>query len=177
MLIPALIGLAFKSSSNWSENIPKIPTQHQRLIALELKELLPLIDETLVIAELYFNALEGSQRDRIDMLMLEVVSDVRELRELLRESKTRWVMSLTLKIRRKVEKIPRWLTHLAYHSWIPTYQSELAVIREKYDTLIMKDSLLRDILAFISAYCITRWKWTEDLITKTTSKVDRTIRK
>lgn len=177
MLFPALLSLAFSSSQRQRDHRSNDPLKHPRFIALELRELLPEIDETITISKIYFQALKKADADRVDEIVESIMMSILELRILLANSMTRNVIPLTQRIRSEIETIPKMLRYLMYHSEQPLKQREYAEIQRKYDMHISKDSYLRDILAFLRVYFPTRWKWAEELTIKTTSRVDDALSK
>ncbi len=175
MLIPVLIGLAFPESKDTWNLSRKWQSKTPKEIHLELKNLLPQMSETLELAELYFNALEESDGDELDRYISVIVMDIRELFRLVSGSKTKGVFSLLLLIRRKVEKIPRLIMTLLYHSKNEIQKRELSEVLSNYEKNVGKDSLLQDILWFIREYLFIRWKWTDTLRGRVTNTVFKAI--
>ena len=174
MLFPAILSLAFRRG-NQKKSLLKWVHQSPKQISLEVRKLLPEMSETISLAELYFNALNDKDGDELDGYISGIIVDVRELFRIVSNSKSSWVMSLFLRIRRDVEKIPRMITHLMYHSKSPSQQAELSKIRQLYESHVGKDSLLSDMLAFIREYFFIRWKGSESLRTKVTQNVSTTL--
>jgi hypothetical protein len=175
MLIPALIGLAFPSSLR-RRNHGSNPHNHPEIIELELSELLPELDETISAWTSYFQLLNDEDKDSVDEVVEGIMISIWELRDLLARSKTRSVYSLGKNIRREVDGIPKMLIYLMYHSSQPLKQREYAEILRLYGAHISKESFIRDTLIFLRSYFATRWKWTDDLVAKTATKINSNLR-